>query len=169
MNSSRIVAVLKFVFFVAVIAALSCGCATIVSKSHYAVNVQSSVEGAKCVIRENGRELATVTTPTMIDLSASSGYFNPAEYMLEFSKDGYESVNMNISASVDMWYIGNIVFGGLIGFLIVDPATGAMWKFDTTRPVYANMERKRTPVDLQIEKLKKRGLLTAEESKALIE
>ncbi len=25
------------------------------------------------------------------------------------------------------WYAGNIVFGGLIGILIVDPATGAMW------------------------------------------
>lgn len=25
------------------------------------------------------------------------------------------------------WYVGNVVFGGLIGLLIVDPATGAMW------------------------------------------
>lgn len=25
------------------------------------------------------------------------------------------------------WYIANIVFGGLVGFLIVDPATGAMY------------------------------------------
>ena len=27
------------------------------------------------------------------------------------------------------WYLGNIIFGGLIGALIVDPATGAMWTF----------------------------------------
>lgn len=25
------------------------------------------------------------------------------------------------------WYIGNLLFGGIIGLLIVDPATGAMW------------------------------------------
>jgi hypothetical protein len=29
------------------------------------------------------------------------------------------------------WYLfGNVVFGGLIGILIVDPATGAMWALD---------------------------------------
>ncbi len=25
------------------------------------------------------------------------------------------------------WYIANIIFGGLIGLLIIDPATGAMY------------------------------------------
>ncbi len=33
-----------------------------------------------------------------------------------------------LEATLDGWYIGNIIFGGLIGFLIVDPLTGAMWK-----------------------------------------
>jgi len=28
------------------------------------------------------------------------------------------------------WYIGNLLFGGLIGLLIVDPLTGAMWTLD---------------------------------------
>ncbi len=35
-----------------------------------------------------------------------------------------------LSAGLDGWYIGNILFGGLIGMLIVDPATAAMWKLD---------------------------------------
>jgi len=29
------------------------------------------------------------------------------------------------------WYWGNILFGGLIGVLIVDPITGKMWKLPT--------------------------------------
>lgn len=29
---------------------------------------------------------------------------------------------------MDGWYWGNILFGGLIGMLAVDPATGAMYK-----------------------------------------
>lgn len=33
-----------------------------------------------------------------------------------------------LSADISGWYFGNILFGGLIGMLIVDPATGAMWK-----------------------------------------
>jgi hypothetical protein len=31
---------------------------------------------------------------------------------------------------VDGWYFGNLLFGGLIGLLIVDPATGAMYKLE---------------------------------------
>lgn len=30
-----------------------------------------------------------------------------------------------------MWYaVGNLFIGGLVGWLIVDPATGAMWTLD---------------------------------------
>lgn len=38
---------------------------------------------------------------------------------------------------MDGWYIGNLLFGGLIGMLIVDPATGAMYKLDDS--VYATL------------------------------
>lgn len=30
---------------------------------------------------------------------------------------------------MDGWYLGNILIGGLIGMLIVDPASGAMYRF----------------------------------------
>ena len=35
-----------------------------------------------------------------------------------------------MKATLDGWYIGNIIFGGLLGILIIDPATGAMWRLD---------------------------------------
>ena len=31
-------------------------------------------------------------------------------------------------STMDGWFIGNLLFGGIIGVLIVDPITGAMWK-----------------------------------------
>lgn len=34
---------------------------------------------------------------------------------------------MTITGSMSGWYIGNILFGGLIGMLAVDPVTGAMY------------------------------------------
>jgi hypothetical protein len=34
---------------------------------------------------------------------------------------------VNLHSSVSGWYFGNVVFGGLIGMLIVDPLTGAMY------------------------------------------
>lgn len=31
---------------------------------------------------------------------------------------------------VDGWYFGNLLLGGFLGMLIIDPATGAMWKIE---------------------------------------
>jgi len=28
------------------------------------------------------------------------------------------------------WYIGNLLFGGVLGMVIVDPLTGSMWRFE---------------------------------------
>ncbi|MFH6792762.1 hypothetical protein ACHRCF_16520, partial [Acinetobacter baumannii] len=35
---------------------------------------------------------------------------------------------VEVTGTLSGWYLGNIIFGGLIGLLIVDPATGAMYK-----------------------------------------
>ncbi len=64
----------------------------------------------------------------MVTLPASSGYFKAAKYQIEFSKRGLATQNVPLTADIDGWYFGNILFGGPIGMLIVDPATGAMWK-----------------------------------------
>ena len=47
-------------------------------------------------------------------------------------KIGFEDKVISIESSMDGWYIANILFGGLIGMLAVDPATGAMWKLPET-------------------------------------
>ena len=49
-------------------------------------------------------------------------------YKLIFKKDGYDEKTVEIQSTIDGWYFGNILFGGLLGMLIVDPATGAMFK-----------------------------------------
>lgn len=41
--------------------------------------------------------------------------------------DGYKTYETRLEKKFNAWYIGNIVFGGLIG-IIVDPITGAMYK-----------------------------------------
>jgi hypothetical protein len=35
-----------------------------------------------------------------------------------------------LGTSFDPWYLGNFIFGSWIGFLAVDPLTGAMWSVD---------------------------------------
>jgi hypothetical protein len=40
---------------------------------------------------------------------------------------GHATSEVKLESSLSGWYLGNIVFGGLIGMLIVDPMTGAMY------------------------------------------
>ena len=43
------------------------------------------------------------------------------------NKEGYTTKIYAITSSLDGWYFGNIIFGGVLGMLIVDPMTGAMY------------------------------------------
>lgn len=107
---------------------LASGCSSIISKSDYAVAVNSSPDGANfSITNKAGLKVQSGVTPSIVTLKSSSGYFKGEAYTIELKKDGYSSKTFTLSSTVDGWYFGNILFGGLIGMLIVDPATGAMY------------------------------------------
>lgn len=108
------------------------GCATIVSKSDYPVSISSQPQGAEITITNRaGAKVYSGKTPTTLNLTAGAGYFKGENYTVTFKKDGYNPHTAQISRGVDGWYLaGNIIFGGLIGWLIVDPITGAMWTLE---------------------------------------
>lgn len=119
----------KISWLVAAALLTTAGCASIVSKSNWPVNVTSSPSECKVTLKDKrGMEIFKGTTPTVVTLPSSSGFFSGADYSLVFEKEGFEPVTVSLSSELNPWYIGNIVFGGLIGFLVVDPATGAMFK-----------------------------------------
>lgn len=105
------------------------GCASIVSKNSYPVTIDSSPSAATFeILDRDGRSVQAGTTPQTITLKSSSGYFKAQRYTIQFSKDGHTGATHTLSSTVDGWYFGNILLGGLIGMLIVDPATGAMYR-----------------------------------------
>ncbi|MGH6900713.1 MAG: hypothetical protein ACREJ5_29870 [Geminicoccaceae bacterium] len=107
-------------------------CASIVSDSQEVVTISSSPTAAEiAVANESGAEVYRGTTPATITLDASAGYFDGQEYTVTFSKAGYDPATVRVDSRINGWYVGNIVFGGLIGWLIVDPLTGAMWALET--------------------------------------
>jgi hypothetical protein len=116
-------------------AAASCcllvNCASIFGKSSWPVTLNSNPSGARVVVKnQNDQIVHQGTTPSTATLSSSAGYFKPAHYSVEFSKKGYPSQTVPLSASMSGWYIGNVIIGGLVGMLVIDPATGAMWKLE---------------------------------------
>ena len=106
-------------------------CASIVSHTQWPVNITSAPVGSKVVItNRDGREVFSGTTPTTTMLRSGAGFFRSEMYTLTFSSPGYDTKTMTVGSSVNGWYFGNLVFGGVIGLLIVDPATGAMFRLD---------------------------------------
>lgn len=108
------------------------GCASIFSDSAYFVSIKSQpIRATITVIDENGKTVFSGRTPTTVYLDTKKGYFSGKDYTVTFEKEGYAKHTAQIRRGVDMWYIaGNFVIGGLIGWLIVDPFTGAMWTLD---------------------------------------
>jgi hypothetical protein len=113
------------------LAASVSGCATIVSDSNYPVVLSSEPSGASFVIKNQyNMPVYSGHTPTTVMLKSNKGFFQGASYTVEVNKDGYLSAQSSISSSIDPWWFGNILFGGFVGFLVVDPITGAMFKLE---------------------------------------
>ncbi|MEK6564778.1 MAG: hypothetical protein AABZ65_07110 [Candidatus Omnitrophota bacterium] len=66
--------------------------------------------------------------------------FTQKTYSITFSKPGYTEQYTTVKATLSGWYFGNILFGGLIGLLIVDPISGKMYKLQPD--VTANLSQK---------------------------
>lgn len=123
---------MKMLKMTAAIAAVSLvtGCATIVGDKEQSITINSSPSNANVLITdERSMEVHSGNTPTTVQLRKSDGsYFGGKTYTVEISKEGFESRTMMINSSPNGWYIGgNLLLGGFIGWLIVDPLTGAMY------------------------------------------
>lgn len=104
-------------------------CASIVSTSNYPVNINSTPNNAEVTILDkNGDEIQNGETPMKVELKSSAGFFQSQSYTIKLKKEGYKERTVTLNSTIDGWYFANILFGGLPGMLIIDPATGAMWK-----------------------------------------
>ena len=107
------------------------GCASIMSGASQSINITSSPDNARIVIYDTKNNVVSnSTTPVLVKLKRGAGFFRGASYRVEINRDGYEMQTIEITSHLNGgWYIaGNLLFGGFLGWLIVDPATGAMWR-----------------------------------------
>ena len=121
----------KTILSVAIVASLTLsGCATIMGDKTQLMPILSTPSDASIVITdEKGAEIFKGSTPTSVTLKKSDGsYWGKKSYAVKISKEGYDEQTIPITASANGYYIGgNILFGGLIGWFIVDPNNGAMY------------------------------------------
>lgn len=116
---------------IAVCATALSGCASIVSGGTYSVSVKSSVPGVRFTVRDSstGERKFSGRTPTTVELESSSAFFESAQYIIESKDERFPKISRELGAQLNPWYFGNFLLpGGIVGFLIVDPLSGAMWK-----------------------------------------
>jgi hypothetical protein len=104
------------------------GCASIVHGGDRTVTVRSAPPGARVSVRTlEGSVVATATTPCTVRLDPKRGYFKGQNYLVRLELAGYTPFELPLQPQVSGWYFGNILLGGVIGMVAVDPVTGSMW------------------------------------------
>lgn len=104
------------------------GCASIITGSSQTLSFKSVPELSQITItNKKGEKIHVGQTPATVTLRKGAGYFRPESYKVTFAKEGYQTTTFDVKSRLSGWYFGNIIFGGLIGILIVDPITGAMY------------------------------------------
>ena len=120
------------------------GCATIFSTSEYPVTIRSlptqlTVE----VSRSDGHVVHKATTPVTITLTTKKDkknkHFEGEDYTIKLIRDGDVVGETELKSRLDKWYLANMIHGGFIGMLIVDPYTGCMWALNEDVLVTENL------------------------------
>lgn len=106
---------LSYVAMFAVLSFISTGCGAITQGTRQSIPVQSSPGAVS--IDLNG---ARYTTPTTLNLERKN------EYILKFSKEGYEPVSIQITKHLSGGYLVFDILLGLVG-VIIDAATGGWY------------------------------------------
>jgi hypothetical protein len=92
------------------------GCASIISGRHQAVTFTSSPDNA--VVTVDGKQIGK--TPITAQLDRKGG-----AQIVTLEKPGYKIVTFQLKATVNGWFFGNLIFGGLFGSS-TDSSTGAI-------------------------------------------
>lgn len=149
------------------IAAVSlASCATIISGSKQTFMLNTKPEDATVtVVNKKGDTVFNGQTPAQVRLKSGAGYFTPAKYDITFTKPGFESQTIPVQFRINGWYFGNIVIGGAIGMLVVDPLTGGMWTLNENGKNIHRTLKPREGIALEVIELKD---LTGEQRAALV-
>jgi hypothetical protein len=104
-------------------------CATVLQSRPEPVTITSEPPDARVTITDlrTHQRLVQASTPVMTPLARHAGYMRPARYQVVVEKPGYQPYVLLLQAELEKTYFGNFVAGGPLGFLVIDPLTGAMY------------------------------------------
>lgn len=133
---------LKLALIVLTIPILFSSCATIFGRSSYPVSISTDPNAADISItNKKGKEIYKGQSPATVTLKSGAGYFSKAEYKVKIYASGYAEQVVPVNFKLNGWYFGNILIGGLLGMLFIDPLTGAMWQLNTPPAIKVTLNK----------------------------
>ena len=105
-----------------VVLLLSFGCASIAHQTTQQVPVSSDPAGAAVTVACGDVN----NDPKLITPAVITVHRKPEHCTVSLAKEGFETAQVALTREMSGWYLGNILIGGIIGF-IVDAANGAMY------------------------------------------
>ena len=107
---------------VSLLVLLCVSCASVVHQTTQQIPVTSDPPGAAIMVAcgdvNNDPRLATPATVVV--------HRKPAKCSISLAKEGFKTEEVKLDKEMSPWYLGNILIGGIVGF-IVDAANGAMF------------------------------------------
>ena len=109
-------------------AAWMTGCATVFSESVWPVALNVPTSTNFIITNEAGEKVDFGTTPAKVRLPSGASFFDGEKYTFHFTKMGFQPKTVTLDTTLNDWYWGNLLVGNVLGLLVVDPGTGAMFK-----------------------------------------
>lgn len=131
--------------FVGILLLITSGCASVMNGGDWPVRITAVPMFSDVTVTNlrSGQPIIQAQTPFIASLERGAGYFKPAKYQVTIGKEGYKSQSFVLNGRLDGWYFGNIIAGGLIGMLLIDPLTGDMYVLP--KYVHAVLQKKEIP------------------------
>ncbi len=123
----------KFIYILFLLLTMS-SCASIIHGPTQSISFSSQPSGAKITV--DGKEYGV--TPRTVDLRRKGRLkgeiSTKTEYAVKIEMDGFYPYEIKLQREMDGWFLGNLLFGGLIG-IIIDASNGAMYKLNPSQIV----------------------------------
>lgn len=109
---------------VALTLALLSGCATVTQGTTQPLTINTDPPGASCAVKKDDKTMGVVNpTPGTVQVEKGWGALTVA-----CQKEDHADEEARHDSEVQGWTFGNIIIGGVIGF-VIDAASGAMRKY----------------------------------------
>ena len=112
------------------------------------MKIDSSPEASFTIVDRKGNTVYSSKTPDTVELHAASDFL-PARYRIIFEEEGYRKREVTIDAGIDLWVIGNVIFGpGTLPGVVIDALTGSMYTLEG-KNVLAQLKPESPPKSLK--------------------